>query len=76
MLGALLHSARHGRTDRVAILSGLMVAGILGEPNTWHTLRRPAQDPLVTACVILEIGLPLALLIESRQQGGAAMAGG
>lgn len=65
MLGALVISARSGRTDIVRLLSALFLVGILGEPDTWSVVRRPRSDPLATACVALEILLPVALLQKS-----------
>lgn len=68
MLGALVISARRGRTDLVRLLSALFLMGILGEPDTWSVVRRPRSDRLATACVALEIALPGALLRESMRR--------
>lgn len=67
MLGALVISARSGRTDIVRLLSALFLVGILGEPDTWSVVRRPRSDRLATACVALEIVLPAALLQKPMQ---------
>jgi hypothetical protein len=74
MLLALLAAA--GRSPRdptlaawVRRLSVLFLVGIAGEPDTWSTLRRPASDPITTACVVLDLVLPAALLRSSRRVG-------
>jgi hypothetical protein len=66
MLGALAVGARRDRADVVGAIAVLMVAGILGEPNTWETLRRPRTDPLSTMCVLLQIALPVRLARLTR----------
>ena len=66
MLIALIAAARRGRTDAVRLLSAMLVFGILGEVDTWTTLRRPGLDPVGTACVVLDVVLPVALLVETR----------
>jgi hypothetical protein len=49
------------------LLSGAyVVVAVAGEPDTWSTLRRPASDPIATACVVLDLVLPAALLRSSR----------
>jgi hypothetical protein len=67
MLAGLVISARGGRNDIVRLLSAIFLVGILGEPDTWSVVRRPRSDRLATACVILEIVLPAALLRESNR---------
>ena len=41
--------------------------GIAAEPGTWATLRRPADDPLTTICVLSEVVLPIAMLRAVRR---------
>ena len=66
MLIALIAAARRGRTDAVRLLAAMLIFGILGEVDTWTTLRRPGLDPVGTACVVLDVVLPVALLLETR----------
>ena len=66
MLIALIAASRRGRTDAVRLLAGMLIFGILGEVDTWTTLRRPGLDPVGTACVALDVVLPVALLVETR----------
>jgi hypothetical protein len=65
MLVALAVAARSGRTDGVRLLSAILVAGILGEVDTWTTLHRPRSDLLGVACVVLDVFLPAALIAET-----------
>ena len=74
LLGALVISAERDRTGVVGVLAALMVAGILGEPNTWKTLRQPGTDPLSTVCVVLEIALPAKLAWDTSHH--SAVGGG
>lgn len=62
MLATLVVAVRRGRSDIVGLLSTVFIAGILSEPDTWATFRRPRFDPVSTVCVALEIVLPAALL--------------
>ena len=66
MLAALAVAARRGRDDIVRMLAMLFVVGIAGEVDTWATLRRPAADPLGTACVALDAAIPAAMLWGTR----------
>lgn len=66
MVGALLVAAFEGRTDIVRALAATFVVGILGEPDTWTTIRRPGGDPLGAVCVVLDVALPAGMLWETR----------
>jgi hypothetical protein len=55
------------RTAWARRLSVLFLVGIAGEPDTWSTLRRPASDPIATACVVLDLALPAAVLRSARR---------
>lgn len=66
MLAALVFAGRRGRNDMVRMLATLFVVGILGEVDTWTTLRQPTADVLATACVVLDVVLPAALVWRSR----------
>jgi hypothetical protein len=65
MLIGLAVAAQRGHRDIVRVLAGVLIVGILGEPDTWTTLRRPSRDPVGTACTALDVVLP-ALLIARR----------
>ena len=72
MLAALVLAARRNRTDGVWWLATTFAVGVLGEPDTWRTLRQPGGDPVATACVVGEIALPAALLWRVRHAGPAS----
>jgi hypothetical protein len=42
------------------LLASLFLAGALAEPVTWRALRRPIDDPLLTAAVVANVVLPIA----------------
>jgi hypothetical protein len=65
MLAALALAARRGHRDTVRLLSTVLILGILGEIDTWTTLRQPGIDPLGTACVALDLILPAGLILET-----------
>ena len=62
MLVAFVVSAYQGRIDVVRILSTVFIVGILGEVDTWTTLRRPGSDPLSAVCVLADLALPIAVI--------------
>jgi hypothetical protein len=71
MLVALIAAAWRDPSDPmralwVRRLSVLFLVGIAGELDTWSTLRRPASNPISTACVVLDLALPAALLRSAR----------
>src|SRR5215471_4707134 len=61
MLAGLATAARQGRTDVVRLLGAAFLLGILGEVDTWTTLRRPSADAFGTACVAAYVVLPAVL---------------
>lgn len=65
MLVVLVGAARRGRNDVVRLLASMLIVGILGEVDTWTTLRRPAADPIATTCVVLDLVLPAALIVAT-----------
>lgn len=65
LLIALVVATHQERLGVVRILSTLCVVGILGEVDTWTTLRRPRCDLLGAACVVLLTTLPLALILAT-----------
>jgi hypothetical protein len=50
---ALLAALRADRNEAIRILAVVFTVGLLGEPHTWATLRRPGRDPIDTLCVLL-----------------------
>lgn len=67
MLVALTVASRRERRDVVRLLAATMVIGVIGEADTWTTIRRPRTDPIATACVVLDIVLPAALIWQTLQ---------
>jgi hypothetical protein len=59
---ALLAAIRRRRHETARVLAAAFLAGVAAEPDTPATLRTPGADPLATACTVLDIVLPLAML--------------
>lgn len=64
MVAGLAVAHRRGRDDIVAWIAAAMVVGIVGEPDSWTTLRHPMSDPITTLCVVSDIVLPALLVRE------------
>lgn len=62
MLGALVVAAHRDRRGPVRGLSAGFLVGILGEVDTWSTIRRPRSDPVAAACVAAYLVLPTLLI--------------
>jgi hypothetical protein len=66
MLVALLLAAGGRHRGALRLLLLLFLLGVIAETDTRTALRQPAADPLTTACIALDIVLPVAMLLESR----------
>lgn len=70
---AVLLAEGRGRNDIVRKLALLFVVGIAGEPDTWSTLRRPAEDPTATALVALDLVLPMLMIRGKPRSVGSSV---
>ena len=66
LLAVLLVASRRGRNDIVRMLAMLFLLGTAGEVDTWTALRNPTVDLLATACVLLDVVLPAAMVWETK----------
>ena len=66
MLAALVVAGRCDRNDIVRRLAILFIVGMVGEVDTWTTLRKPTADLVTTACVVLDVALPAAMMRRSQ----------
>src|SRR5262245_2252134 len=70
MLVALALAAHRRHDTALLMLSAMFLFGIVGEPDTYSTLRRPGVDPVGTTWTVLEAALPAAMLtatLRARQ---------